>query len=97
MTDVVVDVRGGEGDDARLAVPGVLAVRVVQDDEPAGGEVVVTVQDFGGEREGVRRESQWRRDLAQADSWVDLGRAQGGHGNAKTLGASSGSTAMDAA
>ena len=74
-----VDLGAGVGDAAEGAVPGVVAGRVVQQDDPAGADVGAVDGDVGRQRGGVRRDPLRRRHLLAEDLGAQPGGAHARH------------------
>ena len=65
--DLRLELGGHVGDQAQGAVPGLVPGRIVQQDQPAGGDLVAAAADRAAERERVRRELERRRRVFQND------------------------------
>ncbi len=88
-----VDVGAGVGHAAEGAVPRVVAGGVVQQDQPAGAEVLVVDGDVAAERRRPRRDALRRGHLLAEDLRAQRGLTHRLHSRAELRGPSRGSTA----
>src|SRR5688572_12145251 len=86
-SDLRLQVGAHVGHQPERPLPGLVPGRVVQQDQPAGRELLVVDQDVGGHRHRVRREPGRRGSLLQHDLAARDGRAQSCHGPTERLGA----------